>query len=156
MNKFNTPNGPAPEGGQAAAHEFLAELRTRITTHPLPYQYGFEARALESLREVFEQARAAIKKYPGCKQFAHDVTRMLNVELRPVTAKWHRAHGEGRLNSRDGADEFRIDLQDAHDKFERVLEYAYAAGAGGFLAAVPSGWMRCERIFRISRPSRPP
>src|SRR3954469_14457378 len=87
---------------EAAAHEFLAELRTRITTQPLPYQYGVEARALESLGEVFGQARAAIKKYPGCKQFTHDVTRMLNVELRPVTAKWHRAHGEGRLDSRDG------------------------------------------------------
>jgi hypothetical protein len=53
-------------------------------------QYGVEARALESLRRVFDQARAAMKKYPGCAQFAAIVTHMLNVDLRPVTAKWHR------------------------------------------------------------------
>ena len=36
---------PAQTADQAAAHEFLSELRTRITTQPLPYQYGVEARA---------------------------------------------------------------------------------------------------------------
>jgi hypothetical protein len=36
-----------------AAHEFLTELRTRISTQPLPYQYGVNARALTSLWEVF-------------------------------------------------------------------------------------------------------
>lgn len=30
---------------QKAAHQFLTELRTRITTQPLPYQFGVEARA---------------------------------------------------------------------------------------------------------------
>ena len=29
----------------AAAHELLCELRTRITTQPLPYQYGVESRS---------------------------------------------------------------------------------------------------------------
>ena len=33
---------------------------------------------------------------------------MLNVDLRPVTAKWHRAYSEGRLN-------FRADLY-GHDR----------------------------------------
>src|SRR5271169_3221964 len=99
MNAIATPPGPDPD--KAAAHEFLAELRTRITTQPLPYQYGVETRALESLWEVFGQAREAMKKYPGCEQFATAVTKMLNVDLRPVTAKWHRAHEEGRLDSRD-------------------------------------------------------
>jgi hypothetical protein len=42
------------------------------------------------------------KKHPGCVQFAQRTTEMLNIHLRPVTAKWHRAHNEGRLNSRDG------------------------------------------------------
>ena len=97
----------------AAAHEFLSELRTRISTQPLPYQYGVEARALESLWEVFGQARAAMKNHPGCGEFARRTTTMLNVDLRPVTAKWHRAHTEGRLNSRDGANEFREDLANA-------------------------------------------
>src|SRR5262245_34336526 len=114
-----TPPPADPTPDQAAAHEFLSELRTRITTQPLPYQHGVEARALESLWEVYGQARAAMKKHPGCAEFANKVTRMLNVDLRPVTAKWHRAHAEGRLNSRDGADEFRGDLALVQDKLRK-------------------------------------
>jgi hypothetical protein len=102
-------NGPTPD--QIAAHELLSELRTRISTQPLPYQYGVEATALESLWQVFIQARAAMKNHPGCCDFARRVTTMLNRDLRPVTAKWDRAHAEGRLNSRDGANEFRADLE---------------------------------------------
>jgi hypothetical protein len=107
-------NGPANSKltpDQIAAHEFLSELRTRISTQPLPYQYGVEATALESLWQVFVQGRAAMKNNPGCRDFAHLVTTMLNTKLRPVTAKWDRAHAEGRLNSRDGANEFRADLE---------------------------------------------
>ena len=45
---------PSDEGltvtpDQAAAHQFLTDLRTRISTKPLPYQYGVEARELESI-----------------------------------------------------------------------------------------------------------
>jgi hypothetical protein len=112
------PSGRTPD--QDAAHEFLCELRTRISTQPLPYQYGVEARALESLWEVFAQARAAMKNHPGCEKFAQAVTTMLNVELRPVTAKWHRAHTEGQLNSRDGADEFREDLQAVQIRLQQL------------------------------------
>jgi hypothetical protein len=108
MNNTTVPESPDPNA--TAAHEFLSELRTRITTQPLPYQYGSEARALESLWEVFGQARGAMKSNPGCTQFSASVTELLNVVLRPMTAKWHRAHADGRLDSRDGADEFRADL----------------------------------------------
>src|SRR5258707_4276796 len=95
---------------QSAAHDLLSELRTRITTQPLPYQHGVETRALESLRDIFELTRKAMKDHPGCNSFASIATRMLNVDLRPVTAKWHRAHVAGVLNSKDGANEFRADL----------------------------------------------
>ncbi|MFG4657077.1 hypothetical protein ACF0BG_19340, partial [Acinetobacter baumannii] len=71
-----------------------------------------EARALESLWEIFAQARAAMRNNPGCVHFAQLTADVLNVHVRPVTAKWHRAHVEGRLASRDGADAFRIDLAD--------------------------------------------
>jgi hypothetical protein len=101
---------PAPPPDQLAAHEFLTELRTRITTQPLPYQYGVESRALESLWTLFEFGRNAIKNHPGCEVFARRVTDMLNVHVRPVTSKWHRALAEGRLESRDGAAAFRGDL----------------------------------------------
>jgi hypothetical protein len=82
------------EANKAAAHEFLTELRTRIATQPLPYQDGVDATALKSLWEVFGLARTAIKNNPGCEEFADRVTTMLNVELRPVTAKWDGAHGD--------------------------------------------------------------
>jgi hypothetical protein len=114
MNAATVPNPPDPDA--TAAHEFLSELRTRITTQPLPYQYGSEAKALESLWQVFGQAREAMKRNPGCKKFAAAVTQVLNVDLRPVTAKWDRAHADGRLDSRDGADEFRADLAGAQVK----------------------------------------
>jgi hypothetical protein len=44
-----------------------------------------------------------MKSHPGCAEFARRTTHMLNVDLRPATAKWHRALNEGRLKSRDGA-----------------------------------------------------
>jgi hypothetical protein len=115
---------------KCAAHQFLSELRTRITTQPLPYQYGVEARALESLWEVFGQAREAMKKYPGCNQFADAVTEMLNLELRPITAKWHRARAEGRLNARDGADEFRADLIRVQDKLRQFAKQLHVMAYG--------------------------
>jgi hypothetical protein len=51
-----------------------------------------------------------MKAFPGCKDFSQITTDMLNTELRPITAKWHRAHHTGILDSKDGANEFRIDL----------------------------------------------
>jgi hypothetical protein len=137
MTGLGDPQNPTPD--QAAAHEFLSELRTRITTQPLPYQYGVEARALESLWEVFAQAREAMKKHPGCVNFAGRTTDMLNTQLRPVTAKWHRAHQEGRLKSRDGAHEFRADLADVQAKLRafaaELHEMAY--GTRGMDALTP-------------------
>jgi hypothetical protein len=73
-------------------------------------QSGIEARALESLWELFAQAREIMKKYPGCATFSDAVTRTLNIAVRSVTVKWDRAHADGRLNSRDGADQFREDF----------------------------------------------
>src|SRR5713101_4607129 len=129
MTDVNGPQKLTPD--QAAAHEFLSELRTRITTQPLPYQYGVEARALESLWEAFGQARSTMKKHPGCMEFARRTTQMLNLDLRPVTAKWHQAYSEGRLNSRDGANEFREDLEAVQRKLrdfaKRLHQMAYGS-----------------------------
>ena len=114
---------------QRAAHDLLSELRTRIATQPLRYQHGDEARALESLVEVFGLARKAMKDHPGCKTFAKMATRMLNVDVRPVTAKWHRAQKAGLLESKDGANEFRADLAEVRQKLvafsEELQELAY-------------------------------
>jgi hypothetical protein len=51
---------------------------------------------------------------------------MLNADLRPVTAKWHRAHEAGLLDSRDGANEFRADLAAVQTKlvdFTQTLQF---------------------------------
>ena len=112
MTETSTPLSP----DERAAHDLLSELRTRIATQPLPYQHGVEARALESLWEIFGLARKAIKANPGCAVFAHATTEMLNVVLRPVTAKWHRAHQNGLLDSKDGANAFRADLAEVRTK----------------------------------------
>jgi len=116
---------PALTPDQLAAHDLLSELRTRIATQPLPYQYGVEGRALESLWEVFALARKAMKDNPGCAEFSRITTNMLNVDLRPVTAKWHRAHEAGLLDSKDGANEFRAELAAVRTKlvaFSQTLQ----------------------------------
>jgi len=126
------PSKPDPDA--AAAHKFLSELRTRITTQPLPYQYGSESRALESLWQVFGQAREAMKASPGCVRFSASVTHLLNMHLRPVTAKWDHAHFDGRLDSRDGADEFRADLANLQIK---LREFAVEMQMMAYGAATP-------------------
>ena len=95
---------------QLAAHCLLSELRTRISLQPLPYQYGVETTALESLWALFGLAREIMKEYPNSQEFSRLTANVLNVEVRPVTAKWHRALKMGLLDSKDGANDFRIDL----------------------------------------------
>src|SRR5690348_2194400 len=122
MADAGTPKMSPEDANKAAAHYFLSELRTRISTQPLPYQHGDEDRALTSLWEIFGQAREAMKKYPGCKEFADATTEMLNMELRPMTARWHGAAIDGRLKSRDGADEFRGDLKKVQKKLQEFAK----------------------------------
>jgi predicted acylesterase/phospholipase RssA len=116
---------------QLAAHSLLSELRTRIAVQPLPYQYGIETRALESLWEIFGLARNVMKAFPGCKDFSQITTDMLNTELRPVTAKWHRAYQAGVLDSKDGANEFRIDLNTLRVKLIDFCEQLQMMAYGG-------------------------
>lgn len=105
---------------QQAAHLFLSELRTRIATQPLPYQQGIEAKALESLFQLFEHARAAMKSQPGCDRFAMAVTAVLNHVVRPVTGAFDLAHERGQLLSRDGGDEFRAALANVQRQLRRA------------------------------------
>lgn len=112
-----TPHTP----DQRAAHTLLAELRTRIALQPLPYQHGVEASALKSLWEIFALTRSTIKDNVGCEAFARSATEMLNVHIRPVTAKWHRAHQAGLLDARDGAEAFRVELEALRKK---LVEYS--------------------------------
>lgn len=98
------------ESDRRAAHSFLTELRTRIATQDLPYQYGREDRALKSIVELFAKLRDTIKAEFGCSKFAALADQRINSILRPFTAKWHRLSGDGLLASRDGGDAFRREL----------------------------------------------
>jgi len=135
---------PKVDPDKAAAHAFLSELNTRIATQVLPYQYGVEARALESLWELFGHAREALKKYPGCTEFAQAVTTMLNQDLRPVTAKWHRAKEEGILDSRDGADEFRGDLAVVQEKLQEFAKRLEVMAYGSEFPATKQKPVICD------------
>src|SRR6187455_3149969 len=101
--------------------KFLSPPRMR-SLQPMPGQHGVASRALASLREVFDHARDAMRKNPGCAAFASLVTAMLNVEIRPVTAKWHGPMEAGILDSRDGSDEFRADLAELQSRLRPYAE----------------------------------
>jgi hypothetical protein len=82
------------------------------------------------MREVFDHARTAIKNNPGCKVFADRTTKVLNLVVRPLTAKWHRASEEGRLNGRDGADEFRGELETVQEKLQQFAAELHVMAYG--------------------------
>ena len=75
---------------KSAAWELYTEIRTRITTQPLAYRHGVEETALTSVYNIFSLTRNAIKKHEGCTHFATLAVYVLNVSIRPFTAKWHR------------------------------------------------------------------
>jgi hypothetical protein len=150
-----TDAAPSFTPDELAAHDLLSELRTRIATQPFPYQYGVEAKALESLWEVFALARKAMKDHPGCAKFASITTNMLNIDLRPVTAKWHRALKAGVLDSRDGANEFRADLATVR---QRLVSFAERLQLMAYGERVPDeitpDVMDANEILRCFRPLR--
>ena len=90
---------------------------------------------------------------------------MLMLDLRPMTAKWHRAYSEGRLNSRDGANEFREDLEAVQAKLrdfaDELHQMAYGrrarvgcADAGGALGTRSLRSVLVHLPFGIPRTSR--
>jgi len=113
-----------------AAEALLTELTTRIVIQPLPYQHGIESKALISLYSVFGTTRKIILDNPGCEAFARLATDMLNLTLRPVTAKWDRLNEQGALESRDGGDAFRIDLADVQKKLLETAEELHVMAYG--------------------------
>lgn len=145
---------PDSSPDQKAAHQFLTELRTRIATQSLPYQHGVEEQALKSLYEIFGHARAAIKDNPGCEKFADLTIPVLNRDLRPVTAKWHRQCSNGILGSRDGADAFREDLSDLQEKLRsHAKDLRDLAYGNDTLDADTPGPFDCDEFDRLFKDS---
>lgn len=99
-----------------AAWEYLIELRSRIATQPLPLRSGNEESALDSLFHLFELFRDAAKKHKQSVHFTTLTLRLLNLVVRPFTARWHRQKAEGRLVSVDVRIQFRAELQHLQEK----------------------------------------
>ena len=100
-----------------AAWTLYIELKTRIATQPLHYRAGDEETALDSLYRLFAITRDAVTEHgPDCRLFATVATQVLNVHIRPVTAKWHRKKVGGRLQHDDDRREFRRELDSLRPK----------------------------------------
>lgn len=74
-----------------AAWEMYIELLTRVTTQPLPVEYGDEQTALDSIYSLFSTTREIIKRHSRhAKEFTKLAIVVLNQIVRPFTAKWHK------------------------------------------------------------------
>lgn len=109
-SRFDSIPWQPTQADRSAAWNLYTELRTRITTQPLPYRSGDEATALDSVFRLFELTREIVKAHEGCHHFATLAIQVLNVQVRPFTAKWHRLKVDGRLSSADVRYLFRQEL----------------------------------------------
>jgi hypothetical protein len=90
----------------------FCELRTRVTTQPLPLRDGDETAALNSLVEFFKLARSAIVKYTMAHHTSALMVYGMNEHLRPFTARWHAQSTAGKLKSMDQRFQFRSELSE--------------------------------------------
>ena len=95
-----------------AAWALYVELSTRITTQALPMDAGDEAAALKSIYDLFDLTRDILKAPGGRKarRFAKVAITVLNVVIRPFTAKWHKASIAGAFQDPSQCQDFRIEL----------------------------------------------
>ncbi len=98
------------EADRAAAAAMHVQLVSRIATRTLEYRHGVEATALRSLYLLFEITRQLCKDNLNAVHFERIAWHVLNVHVRPFTAKWHRLGEAGALSAMDGTNEFRAEL----------------------------------------------
>lgn len=73
----------------APAYALWVELATRIATQTLHYRTGDEETAASSIHKLFGKTRELLEKHPDATAFRSDALILLNVVLRPYTARWH-------------------------------------------------------------------
>ena len=95
-----------------AAWEMYIELATRITTQPLPDNHGEEKAALTSLYSLFGSSREIMKRHGrGCADFTGITLPVINMQVRPFTAKWHKLSEAGAFDDPEKCQEFRKELK---------------------------------------------
>lgn len=119
---------------RTAAWHLFVELITRISIQPLAPQEGYIREALNSLHQVFQDTRRVLREMEPSRPtngVSVEVTavHMLNKELRPFLAKWHRRLGDHERTQGQAAwpDEMecRTELEQLR---KRLVEYARAFG----------------------------
>lgn len=108
---------------RSAAHLFRVELLSRVATQRLGYGKGVEASALASVHRLFETARDVMRNCPGATTAEILIWHVMNVHVRPFTAKWHSQDEAGLLHALDAGDEFRAELERVQDAM-RALDAA--------------------------------
>lgn len=73
----------------APAYALWVELATRVTSQTLHYRNGDEEMAARSVTAVFSKARALLEQHVEAARFRTEALALLNLVLRPYTARWH-------------------------------------------------------------------
>ena len=108
-----------------AAWELYVEMLTRIVTQPLPSEDGDDKTALESVYSLFPATRETLRRYgPEAVEFGKIAIPILNQQVRPFTAKWHRLSLRGAFDDDARRREFREELEVIQEKlrnYNRML-----------------------------------
>jgi hypothetical protein len=136
------PQNVAPDqSGRGLAYAFAWQLQSRITTQPLGFRSGDEAKALDSIFSLFAFARERVESAgPPAAQTAEIIWWMLNRDVRPFTARWHRAKEKGLLAVEDVARRFRAELETLRSalvNWARLLRVVSAGPAGNVASLEP-------------------
>lgn len=105
-------NRNVQNNNKKAAWDLYMEMVTRITTQPLDPEHGDEKTALDSVYSLFQTTRdILLAQGPDCVEFAQIAIVILNQEVRPFTAKWHRKSLAGAFDNANECNEFRSELE---------------------------------------------
>ena len=109
-----------------AAWELYVEMLTRIVTQPLPSEDGDDRTALDSVYSLFPTTREILRRYgPKAVEFSKIAVPVLNQQVRPFTAKWHRlSQQQCAFNDEERRQEFRAELRELQAKlrgYNRLL-----------------------------------
>lgn len=108
-----------------AAWELYIEMLTRIVTQPLPSEDGDDKTALDSVYSLFPTTREILRRYgPKAVGFSRIAIPVLNQQVRPFTAKWHRLSLRGAFDDDARRAEFRGELRELQTKlcnYNRML-----------------------------------
>lgn len=100
------------EQGRALAYVTRLQLRSRIATQRLNFRAGVAEAAATSIYQLFPFARTKTEQHgPEAAPVADIVWWMLNRDVRPFTARWHRVAERGQLQNEEVSRRFRGELE---------------------------------------------